>query len=1210
MKKKVLSLLFACIMIVSVFAFAGCKADELQAQIDENATKAETAVADTAAKAAKDLADAKAALEALITKGDEADAKALADAVKDLNAAIEAAKTASTGADDALKAELNAAIAAAKTELSAGSETALNAAVKKLEDAVALKVDAATYAKAIADLEAAVAAAKSAADTFAADADAAIKAAEQAATEADAALKAELAAADKKINDDLTAAIAKAQADALADAKAYVDAKVAELSATQTADKSELALAIQEVKDAAAAADKAAKKAAEDATAADGALKADLQAKIDALDAAIKNANLTAENSWEDWNEATDVVIEKLAALRKAEKAFEQAAYYKLLSQATKDKAIELVAETEAKLLRAINKTAAEAEYVYAGDFFATMDAIFKAYDAYNQDYYYASEIAELDAALTKALKAMEASTDETNVPAIKTTLDADLDKVLNKAEAMIAALTADGKPNMAVILNEKWEELLADVAGKLKNDTPEVYEALKFIEVDTLYGEYQTRYNQLIKLKDIADKELNPLAAEWAKHFADANKDKPTLNEAKLKGYAEYLKSVEAWKKDLGETNDTNKALLDNATLATAASNYEARKTALQTYATNLLATLNGYGAEYVYNYSEANQKAVYDLYDEYNAFVVYVEQGLGYPLGAEGNEAYANAFKVFLDGTYTRAKKIEIAKAQAEKIDLRVESLTGYLTYLTSFKSDYQIEMESINEAVKIWKEAFFSGDFAAEMVAGNANYDLLDHAAYAALVELYTAKLGPIEAAIKDVAAKFNAPGFVTINLLSKDDIDAAKKAWETFLVLVADLGLDTDDIEDIGTITGIDGKATTDKIADLLDAKTIEYKAACAAAAVKYDELTILAADKVSIYDEAIVVAMAKWYKTYLGMDISVAASELPADGKDLVLSETVTITDELYAAAKATYTAWKTLSDAKKDEMDQLIADIAAFVNGTINTESRAAYNALKERLDAFLEGDGAIALGYKKSQYNIDPENDTYVVDDSKLAEAGKKIKDLEQKRKALFARIDALATEAGRNDLLDATKETANKALLDTLKADMVAFTAENAGFNCFVESEGTTYTNREIIVDQSYVLIEIAVVYAKAIANVESIATVAVKEDLKARATAARDAAVELILTLPADEWEDSDAFGIEIAKLFVVEETIALYINYVPEKTEEAMAERYENTVKTHINKLTVEKLAAYKLAGEDVEDLIDDVVASIEDAFAKIGTTVAP
>ena len=277
MKKKVLSLLFAGIMIVSVFAFTGCKADELQAQIDENATKAETAVTDAATKAANDLATAKAALEALIADGDKADAKALADAVKELNAAIDAAKTASTGADDALKAELNAAIAAAKTELSTGANTALDAAVKKLEAAVALKADLATYEAKVAELTSAIDAAKEAAKTFATDADTALET-------------------------KLTAAIAAAQTKALDDAKKYVDEKAAALSATQTADKAELATLIAELKKASEAADEAAKKFASDA---DAVLKAELQAKIDALNDAIKNANTVATNAWGEWNEAT-----------------------------------------------------------------------------------------------------------------------------------------------------------------------------------------------------------------------------------------------------------------------------------------------------------------------------------------------------------------------------------------------------------------------------------------------------------------------------------------------------------------------------------------------------------------------------------------------------------------------------------------------------------------------------------------------------------------------------------------------------------------------------------------------------------------------------------------------------------------------------------------------------------------------------------------
>ena len=431
------------------------------------------------------------------------------------------------------------------------------------------------------------------------------------------------------------------------------------------------------------------------------------------------------------------------------------------------------------------------------------------------------------------------------------------------------------------------------------------------------------------------------------------------------------------------------------------------------------------------------------------------------------------------------------------------------------------------------------------------------------------------------------------------MSGTEVAEAVDAWHDLLAELADLHLNTDGM-DIGAITGIEGKATAAKIAAKLDEKTKAYSDACAAAAVEYEKLNAtLTAKTVTIYDEADVTAIVKWYNDFLGIDVKDATSVLPDDAKAI---EFITLTDELYASVKATYTAWNALVEAKKDEQDKLQDAIDAFVNDTINTESRAAYNALKERLNAYLEGDGAIALGYNKSQYNIDFEIDLYVIDDSGLAAAGKKILALEKQRDELFDRLDALTTTDAKNALLDATKATENYAKIDVLEADMKAFTDEmNEGFNCFVASADGKYSNREVIIDQSRAIVNIAVIYADAIENVELIETQAVKEDLKTRAEDARDAAVELILSKDVEALAASNEYALEVAKLSVVEKTIDLYLYYAPIKGEVAVAERYENSVKFILNSyITVDKLAQTK----DVQALIDETENMIINVFDPI------
>lgn len=1170
MKKKVLSLLFACIMLLSVLAIAGCKSDELQAQIDENATKAETAVTDAAAKAAKDLADAKAELEALIAAGDQADVKALNDAVAKLNTAIEAAKTAATAADDALKTELTAAIAAAKKEATDAAAKALDEAVKKLNADVALKVDATAYEKAVADLQTSVANAKTAA------------------TEADA-----------EVTKALEAKIAAAQTAAIEDAKKYVDGKVEDLKDLQTADKTELAAAIQEVKDAAAAADAAAKKAFADATAADTALEGKLNDKLAALEEAIKGANTSANNAWGEWNEATEIVIKNLAELKKAEKTFEGSKYYALLSDTIKNKAIEIIAETEARLLRSVDKAAAEAEYKYAGNFFAAIDGIYKAYESYSVEkkaYYYAEQLEEMKVALEKAMKAIEDATNKTDIPAIQTALEADLDKVHNKAEAMMAALTADGDPVKAVILNEKWAKLLADVDYKLKNEDEKIAEELKFLEVSVKYGEYKVRYDDLNKLKGLFDG-----AASDAKQLTTYFKDEKNLFTAAVSDKCQKLfANVDGWIAQLGETNEENMKMVDTVAFADLKAIYEVRKQNHIDYVTNdLWVKLSKYTADgYVYNYSEAEEKAVFDLYTEYGLFdkyVAYVE--------FEMHEKLVAAYDAFVKGAYARATEIHEAKLAADAINKRIGDLTVILKNLTTFKTEYQDEMTAINKAVADWDAKYFAESFAGEKVVGNANYDLLNHTAYEALKTLYAEKLGAIELAMKAVTDAFNAEGFKTINLLSKDEIDAAKTAWNNLIKLVGDLGLDTKEIT-VGHIDELgEGDATTVQINDLLDKKTIAFKAACEAAYKEYKALNhaVLAADKVSIYDDKAVGAMAIWYNTFLGIDPMNAESVLPKDGEGLVLSEAdnVIMSTELYTAAKETCTALTVLLKSKVTEELNLEADIAAFVKGTINTESKAAYDDLVARVAAFLNGDGAVELGYNKAQYAVTSSSKTlYYIDTAELEKAGAKIADLIAKRNALLKRIADLAEMT--DVLLDVTKEKDNITLIDTLEADMAAFVVENAGFNSFADVE--------VVLEQSREIIEIAVTYDVALKSVGGIKTEAVKKDLIDRATAARTEALKLIRTLAPEAWATSDAYAVEKAKLEIVKSTIDSYLKYADVKEEALMAERYENTVKGHMAKATVEALAALELAGKDVDTMIADITYAIDDAFKNIGASL--
>lgn len=120
-------------LALSATALTGCNSDELDAKIDENASKAEASVNDAASKAADDLAAAKSALDAAIKSGDETNAGKLNEAIAELNTAIKAAEEAAKQEAATGDTTLNAAIADAKK----AAEDATEALAKKLDDQIA-----------------------------------------------------------------------------------------------------------------------------------------------------------------------------------------------------------------------------------------------------------------------------------------------------------------------------------------------------------------------------------------------------------------------------------------------------------------------------------------------------------------------------------------------------------------------------------------------------------------------------------------------------------------------------------------------------------------------------------------------------------------------------------------------------------------------------------------------------------------------------------------------------------------------------------------------------------------------------------------------------------------------------------------------------------------------------------------------------------------
>lgn len=326
MKKNVLAIIFASLLISAATLLTACKTDELDAKIDDNASKVETSISDltsktaadikTAAdKAADDLAVAKAELNAAIANGDKTNADELSAKVTELNTAIENANKALTDAKTALETAL------------ANDAKALEDAQKALNDAIA-KGD-----KANAD----------ALDAKVKELNTAIEANKKSLTDTKAAL--EKALADTKANlqksiDAVSADLVK-KADEL---DKLIKTNGTNITALQTA-KTDLEKDIANVKTKLDVLYKG------EGTTLEKYIEAQLNALKETLNTSIGTTD-AAGMKIENWNEATDDVIDALVKAGTINAAADRDNY----TEANAKKLDTLYAEVQVRLLRSPTK--------------------------------------------------------------------------------------------------------------------------------------------------------------------------------------------------------------------------------------------------------------------------------------------------------------------------------------------------------------------------------------------------------------------------------------------------------------------------------------------------------------------------------------------------------------------------------------------------------------------------------------------------------------------------------------------------------------------------------------------------------------------------------------------------------------------------------------------------------------------------------------
>ena len=420
MKRNILSVLLACLMIVSLCLMVGCKTDDLEAQIIENDAKQEGAVSDAVADldssiksaadtAAANLAEAQKKLEGMIASGDAVDAAALNAAIADFNAALAAAQ-------EALEEALGASIDSVEGDL-ATVKADLEQAIKDATGAITAATDK-KLAEAKATLETAIANGDAALST-------AIDAVTNDLVKVQEILTKAMVEHDNIVKIELTAkydaVIAKLTAKVEDDLAKAVDALETLIATNATAAADALTAAVDELEAALDNATKAAQLA-------NDTLKAELEAKI-AADIQTAGDQLTA------------YVNTKVADLQA-----------KLDANAAEDASVAELNKAVADLNAAITAAQAAAEAAAA-----TGNEVLKA------------ELQkEIDADVKNAVDALNA-TINTKVDELKAMLKANADEdasvaELNKAVTDLTALINDAKAIAAKATADLSAELKAEI--------------------------------------------------------------------------------------------------------------------------------------------------------------------------------------------------------------------------------------------------------------------------------------------------------------------------------------------------------------------------------------------------------------------------------------------------------------------------------------------------------------------------------------------------------------------------------------------------------------------------------------------------------------------------------------------------------------------------------------------------------------------------
>ena len=543
---------------------------------------------------------------------------------------------------------------------------------------------------------------------------------------------------------------------------------------------------------------------------------------------------------------------------------------------------------------------------------------------------------AELDAVRKTATDALEAATKAGNTQEILETI-ATVQTLCAKLEADVTTLNdAVAAALETVIALEDWNAA-----------TDAILDAIE--DLEEAYASYNKVY--------YAD-------AEWAKienalAFAEICLLRAPSVEAVEKAIATFTETADAAKliiEQIADKLDTVEA----GELATLEVYYkgEAGKSLLDDDAAILLATA---------------QNKLDALFNEYMA-----EHTAGHLPDSDVTGKVGTDYTADVDALakyVAREAQLQAAKTEAVAINATVAELTETATAVTATN---QKALADLKTTIDTWVSTYFSGDFASEIAIKSTNYKMVDWTAYDALVDAYAALSYDFEAALEAFVDAYKAIG--TVNLLSADKIEAAKKAYKFWI----------DNAEDASALDYVyDGKAAGTYYTEFV-AKITEYDALVVEASKAYfDTYVELTTGTVTIYNKATVDAMVAWYTTYA---VPAEEGEGYTFGNGYPLTNTagntVAITETTYNDLVAVKEACDALVAAKTAETKAVNDAIAALgtvdfadpANNEITLNDKANIEAARAAYDAWVAGNNA-PEGYAKDQYKIDLADTTYEVD-------------------------------------------------------------------------------------------------------------------------------------------------------------------------------------------------------------------------------------